>query len=66
MLNNNIALKEKDRDNENKNLDQSQKNKVISEEEQWDINNKLLIESYEEEEDDELMKEILQIGRAHV
>uniref|UniRef100_A0A452Y4Y0 Uncharacterized protein n=1 Tax=Aegilops tauschii subsp. strangulata TaxID=200361 RepID=A0A452Y4Y0_AEGTS len=33
-----------------------QKEEVVSEEEQWDINNKLLLESYEEEE--ELIKEM--------
>ena len=56
-LKDNMVLKDKDVDNKNKNSDQSHKNKDISEEEQWDINNKLLTESYEEEE--ELMKEIL-------
>jgi hypothetical protein len=55
MVNNNIASEEKDID-KNKNIDQSYKNKAISEEEQWDINNKLLTEIYEEEE---LMKEML-------
>lgn len=32
-------------------VDKDHKNKAVSEEEQWDINNKLLLESYEEDED---------------
>ena len=43
--------------NKDKNIVESHKNEDISEEEQWNINNKLLLESYEEEA--ELMKEIL-------
>uniref|UniRef100_A0A452XR55 Uncharacterized protein n=1 Tax=Aegilops tauschii subsp. strangulata TaxID=200361 RepID=A0A452XR55_AEGTS len=42
--------------NNNKDKNIVQEEEVISEEEQWDINNKLLLESYEEEE--ELIKEI--------
>uniref|UniRef100_A0ACD5W626 Uncharacterized protein n=1 Tax=Avena sativa TaxID=4498 RepID=A0ACD5W626_AVESA len=56
MLNNKVTPKEKDKKNKNNNTDQIQKDKSISEEEQWDINNKLLTESYEEKE--ELMKEM--------
>uniref|UniRef100_A0ACD5XL00 Uncharacterized protein n=1 Tax=Avena sativa TaxID=4498 RepID=A0ACD5XL00_AVESA len=56
ILNNKVTPEEKDKKNKNNNTDQSQKDKDISEEEQWDINNKLLTESYEEEE--ELMKEM--------
>jgi hypothetical protein len=48
-VNNNIASKVEDID-KNRNIDQSHKNKAISEEEHWDINNKILTESYEEEE----------------
>ena len=47
-----------DIDNKNINTAQNNKNKAVSEEEQWDINNKILTESYEEEEEDS-MKEIL-------
>src|SRR6266540_6133539 len=44
MLTDNIKLEEKRNDK----VDENHKNKEISEEEQWDINNKLLLESYEE------------------
>ena len=54
MVNNNIATKDIDK-NKNNDAAQSSKNKELCEEEQWDINNKILTESYEEEE--ELMKE---------
>jgi hypothetical protein len=47
----------KDTGNKNKNIVQEHKDKDLSEEEQWDIINKLLTESYEEEE--KLMKEML-------
>ena len=42
---------------DNKDESISQKDEVLSEEEQWDTNNELLLESYEEEE--ELMREML-------
>jgi hypothetical protein len=47
----------KDMGNKDKNIDQDYKDKALSEEEQWDINNKLLTKIYEEEE--KLMKEML-------
>jgi hypothetical protein len=47
----------KDTSNENININQDHKDKALSEEEQWDINNKLLSESYEEEE--KLVNEML-------
>lgn len=51
-LNKNIMIKEnKVGSSKANNTDQSHKNKDVGEEEQWDINNKLLTESYEEEEE---------------
>jgi hypothetical protein len=43
--NNNVTIENNDK---NKNIAQSHKDEVVNEEEQWDINNKLLLESYEE------------------
>ena len=50
----NIETKNMDKNNDNTH---NHKNKAICEEEQWDINNKILTESYEEEE--ELIKEAM-------